>query len=395
MTGLALAEDSPGRTPEHTPVAIDGQVRIFWIDSGAQQQRTTATATGGMLGFTSGEFYGFSGRIRLMASARIAGLNPENDTSINPAPYDGTEGFIYASEAALRYASAGFKAQAGRIQIDTPYADSDDIRMAPNTFEGIHAGVSANDTLRGELLCVTRWAGTDSADENGRQSTFRPLDEASRGMAGAGLSYTPSERLHVDVWAYRADRLFNLLYAEMGGDLLLGSGWHMTWGVQGAAMNALGDSGIEGAVIGADMLLTFGRITFGGAFNEAIVGADHVVTDGFGGGPYYTSLDESTVAGVSQVLPGHNVVVLRAGAGLDLSWWPHADSEGLQGTVQYGRFDIQDVPIEVREHDLTVWYGWGETLQIEGIFAAYDIKELVSSENTDFTRYWLRLDYRF
>lgn len=394
MAGGVLAADTPGKTVADIPVAVDGLVRIFWIDSGAQQ-RTTATATGGMLGLTSGQYFGFSGRIKLMASARIARVNPQNDASIHPAPYDGTQGYIYLSEAALRHASERLKVQAGRIRIDTPYADSDDIRMAPNTFEGIHAGVLVNDTMQGELLCVTRWAGTDSADAYGNQSTFRPLDDASRGMAGAGFSYAPAETLHVDLWSYFAEGLFTLLYAEAGGDVFLGSKWRMTWGLQGAAMNAQDDSGTEGYVIGADAFLTFKQISFGGAFNEAIVGAGHAVTDGFGGGPYFTSLDESTVASVSQVLPGHNVAAVRAWAGVDLAWWPHEASEGLQGTLQFGHYDIQDSPIKVREHDLTVWFGWDETLQIDGIFANYDIQGLVSSENRDFTRYWLRLDYRF
>lgn len=154
-------------------------------------------------------------------------------------------------------------------------------------------------------------------------------------------------------------------------------------------------SGIEGGVYGAMALMHYYNVYFGGAFNDADVSQQGYVTDGFGGGPYYTSLDESTIAGVSAMVPGNDVSAYRLGGGADAAWWKHGDDEGLHLEVLYGRFDIQESSVAVKETDLLMWLGVGASTRVDAVFTHFAIDHTPDPAYEDFRRYWVRVDYSF
>jgi hypothetical protein len=81
----------------------------------------------------------------------------------------------------------------GRQLIDTPLANTDDIRMHPNTFEAAIATYSGIDktTLIGG--CIKRWAGYDSGDDI---SEFKRLNRGnSNGSSLFGVTNESIENL--------------------------------------------------------------------------------------------------------------------------------------------------------------------------------------------------------
>lgn len=196
-------------------------------------------------------------------------------------------------------------------------------------------------------------------------------------------------------WVYAADLLFDLGYLEAAGHYYFSPSLHLEWGVQYAKMAARDASGIAGSVYGAMALLHAKNVYFGGAYNRADVASGSFVTNGFGGGPYYTSLDESTIAGVSELAPGHNVSAYRIGGGADIAWWRHDEDEGLHLEAVYGRFDLSDTDIAVKESDFLVGLGWDESFRLDALFANFDIDNTPDPDYSDFQRYWIRVDYSF
>jgi len=281
------------------------------------------------------------------------------------------------------------------MRLETPYADIDDIRMAPDTFEGAALSYMLTESLEFQSLLVTRWGGFDSTDERGNQSGFKQLSEDGWGMAGVGVSYAISDDVFLDSWYYHADTLFDLLYAETTGAMEPGGVWSVEWGVQAAQMFESDSSGIEGTVLGATARLGYDRLYALGSYNLALVGKNRFVTDGFGGGPYYTSLDESTIASVCELVPGHDVSVYRIGAGADLSWWRHTEDEGLHIEVVRGRYAAQNVPTVITESNLMLWLGGWERVQIETLFSEFEVHRSPDPEFTDFKRYWIRAAISF
>lgn len=61
--------------------------------------------------------------------------------------------YAYVGEAYIDYTTDNFTFRIGRQQLDTPFADTDDIRMNPNTFEAAvvtYSGIDAT-TLIGRI----------------------------------------------------------------------------------------------------------------------------------------------------------------------------------------------------------------------------------------------------
>ncbi|HHH72703.1 MAG TPA: outer membrane porin, OprD family [Sulfuricurvum sp.] len=387
-------ESEPEMAPWLDGFEKETTLRTLWIDDHIGSQETTSTAVGGFVGLESPQYYGLSANAALYISQRLWGINPPNNALVNTAPYDNTSGFIYFGEAALQYTYASVLLRAGRLRLQTPFADEDDIRMAPDTFEGAAGTFNTND-MTVHLLALRRWAGYDSTDDTGNQSDFKAFAQGSKGTAALGIVYSPNEMSEFNGWVYVADLLFDLGYLEAAGHYYFSPSLHLEWGVQYAKMAAQDASGIAGSVYGAMALLHAKNVYFGGAYNRADVASGSFVTNGFGGGPYYTSLDESTIAGVSELAPGHNVSAYRIGGGADIAWWRHDEDEGLHLEAVYGRFDLSDTDIAVKESDFLVGLGWDESFRLDALFANFDIDNTPDPDYSDFQRYWIRVDYSF
>ena len=364
-----------------------GKIRLGYFGGRFKEQTTTtqdsfAAAIGGILGIQTAQYKG----LRLNAATYISQDLPFlYDTNKRSNDFYSAEGrsYAYLAEASLEYASKYFETKIGRFAVDMPYANTDDLRMSQNTFEGAWAHLHYTKEWSTQLFFLQRWAGFDSSDENNSQNEFKKLVEGGSGMIGASLAYRYNEESEASLWYHHIDKLADILYGEINGVYDVNQEVHLDYGLQAAHMREMEASQVDGDVYGVMFIGHYNDLFVGAAANFARVDTDKYVTDGFGGGPYFTSLDEATIAYASEVAPGEDIDMYRFSAGYDKREW-HSSFEYAYGYMSCNENNI-------KEHDLIYTFDLDEKWQAQVIAANFHIK----SEDNRFNRVVARFDYNF
>lgn len=364
-------------------------------DFGISDEKKYGTAFGGILGLESAALYGVSLRLGTYVSQKVNWLNPNEALKQNRELFDAnSESYIYMGEASLSYENSFVKLQAGRIRLETPYVNSDDIRMSPNSFEGLSTHLKLDEQLHAELYVLTRWAGVDSGDD---VEQFKAFVNGGYGLSGAGLTYQFNDENEISLWYYNVDKESDIIYSEATGDVLIHKPFHIEWGLQGAYIMQCDGSEVEGVVVGGMTIIDFSALYFGLSYNYAFEKNSNTITDGFGGGPYYTSLDEQTLGAVSALAPGNDLGVYRVAVGTNIRV---INRQNLNLEVVHGHFYLEESSAEAIETDLILNYTISERWHVESAYAHVDLKNIDYSitsnrELRDFQRLVTRLDYKF
>ena len=379
-----------------------GKFRLAYIDSAhkisAVPNKTEkhATAIGGEFGFNTAELHGFQARFVAYVSQSLEFINPEkNDLNEDFFAKD-LNSFAYIAEASINYSNDFFQTKVGRVRVETPFANSDDIRMAPNTFEGAWANVDYTDNLKTQLLYFNRWAGYDSQDESAEafQNEFKDLvSSESFGMLGASATYEYAKNSEASFWYNYIDEQAAIAYGEVIGIYFIdGDDIHLDYGVQATNIQELENSNIDGNVFGAMSIFHYNGAFFGGAYNIALSDNGKYVTNGFGGGPYYTSLDEASISAISEsgstytTGSDNNAESFRIGAGYEFE---RVSLDGLVLELVYG--ELYSDNGRILEKDAILTYDVTDRWHLEAIYTDY---KSTSNKNT-FDRALVRLEYKF
>ena len=364
--------------------SVGGEARLAYISqkNPAGTPDTTAGAIGGQLRYETASWNGVKLGVAAYISQKIDALSADG-VKQNPDFFDAQgDSFAYVGEAYAEYAVNDLAVRVGRQQLDTPFADTDDIRMLPNTFEAAIATYTGLEktTLIGGY--VTRWAGFDSGDDI---SKFKRLDGASsKGAAVAGIIYEGVEALPLRGWYYGIDDLADAAYADAMYGHALNETLKLEFGAQAAYFDERRNSGIDGSVAGAFAMAEVGPLRCIGAFNVARSDGNKAVTNGFGGGPYFTSMEEMTIDGLNDAEA--YVAVLEAD-------FASLGAEGLNAVAAYGHFESGSVPSEEAEEvDLVVAYEF-DNASAELSYAKIEDKH--ENIDGDWSRWLLRLNYTF
>ena len=345
-------------------------------------QNSFAAAVGGILGIQTAQYEGFRLNVATYVSQDLPFLYDTGKRSNDFFTADG-KSYAYLAEANVEYTAKYFKTKVGRFSVEMPYANTDDLRMSQNTFEGAWAHLHYTKRWSTQLFYLQRWAGFDSSDENRSQSEFKKLVEGGSGMVGASLVYRYNDESEASLWYHHIDKMADILYGEISGVYDFSKKWHLDYGVQAAHIMQLDNSQVDGDVYGAMLIGHYKDIFVGAASNFARVDETNFVTDGFGGGPYFTSLDEATIAYASEVAPGKDIDMYRFSAGYDEREW-HSSFE-----YAYGYMTCSDNYI--KENDLIYTFDLDKKWQAQAIAANFKMK---SSDNR-FNRVVVRIDYNF
>ncbi len=379
-----------------------GKLRVAYIDSAhkisnAPKESKRASAFGGEFGFNTASFHNFSFHLSAYVSQGISSLNPPKEDR-NEDFFDvNGDSFVYLAEASVDYNDDIFHLRAGRVRVDTPYANSDDIRMAPNTFEGVWANVEYTSQLKTQFTYFNKWAGYDSQSEDdlASQNEFKHLvGDDKFGMLGASLTYEYSENSEASFWYNHIDGMAAISYAEVVGVYLIDAeNLHMNYGVQLSNISELDDSNVDGKVFGAMGIINYGGAFLGAAYNASYSDEGKYVTNGFGGGPYYTSLDEATISVISEVAAtsgkpasDNDAQAYRVGAGYEFE---KLGADGLVLELVYGK--LYNDNGDIKEKDAILTYEMGERWYAEAIYTNYES----SCDNNTFDRALVRVDYSF
>ena len=347
-----------------------------------QTQNSFGSAVGGIVGIKTANYKGFSANAAAYISQDLPFLYDDDKTSFDFLTVEG-KSFAYLAEVSLNYESEMIEAKVGRIALDLPYANTDDLRMAQNTFEGVWGKLNFNENISSQVFYLQRWAGFDSQDEEAgfSQDEFKKLAEDSRGMIGVNVAYEYAQEGEVSFWYQNIENFADIIYAEVNGVYDFNSVWHLDYGVQYAWICEDENSQIDGDVYGGMLIGHYKALFVTAAANFALVDEGKYITDGFGGGPYFTSLDEATIAAASEALVGENIDMYRTGIGYDIV--------NINSSFEYAYGYMNGENTNIKEHDLIYTFNQDERIKTQIILTKYKAK------TNKLNRVVARIEYNF
>ncbi len=375
-----------------------GQIRLGYIWHNSDESGTKATydlALGGQLKFETAALYGINLGAAFYTSHSL--IRPDkkhfDDELSSPDKH-----YDLLAEAYINGEWQGFKACVGRQLLDTPFADSDDIRMTPHTFEAAVAGYSYNDfSFTGGYLW--EWQGVDAGYHN--DADFDNMVPGSDGTWMAGISYD-SDLFTAGLWYYGVRDVVNVLYADIVAPFKLSDGITLTLGAQAAFQGdetnhktyAEMGSKIKGDLYGVMAELSVSGITAGAAYNHVSVDEGEALFGGWGGGPFFTNID-TLVA--NEFAAGQDADSYTLSLGYDFG---EIGVGGLSLGYTFGHYKGGADPMdssadaEVDENDITIEYEITDAWSVDAVYVISHDKENSDSE-WDYDRAQIRVNFTF
>lgn len=372
---------------------VSGELRAAYVgQNNAVNTDTYGTSLGGQLKYETGSWNDLKVGAALYISQKIpfatgdaSERKANNDLFANNAASYG-----YLGEAYIDYSANDFSLRIGRQQIDTPLADTDDVRMHPNTFEALMATYTGfeKNTLVGGY--VKRFAGYDSGNDI---SKFKRLDGVdSRGAALFGVVNESIENLALQGWYYKIDNIANAIYADGVYTMAIDETLQMELSTQLGHFGEEQNSNVEGNVFGIGAKATLGMLSVGVAYNKTNNSNGKKVINGFGGGPYFTSMEEMTIDSMEDAR------AYQLNAQIDMS---EMGIEGLTLSTMYGSFKSTPMNWSVKESDFIIAYQINDALSAQMSYALINDnnKNTLNNGSSDYDggydRLFLRLSYNF
>ncbi|HEB37757.1 MAG TPA: outer membrane porin, OprD family, partial [Thermoplasmatales archaeon] len=282
---------------EHTK----GQLRAGYItfsEDGAS--RTSAYALAGHVHFNTKRWNAFMVGAEAYTVLNL-GIN-QNPLNLNGDFFDENgKSFILLSQVYLDWKWCNTEIKLGRQILDTPHADSDDIRMMPNYFEAYTITNTDIDNLTLSAGIIDKMAGW----ENGVNSPdFVDVGETLGvnkidGIYYASASYEGIKDLSLSLWYYHYSDIADVVYAEAGYSYTFSKNTTFTLGLQydgshqtGAALLGKQDADTYGISLEAEFADL--GLTVLAAYNQDD-GETGATGLSLGGGPFFTSMEDQTL----------------------------------------------------------------------------------------------------
>lgn len=333
-SGIARAETEPKANDSK----FFGHFRTayLYVDVDVDGEKVAeSSAVGGKLGYLTPQWQHFSAAATLYSTHEL--FSNEN------GDFFGSNGESYTilGEAYLQTAVNQTIIKVGRFEFDSPYADTDDIRIIPNTFSGISLSNTAFENTTLSLTHVNKWSGFDSE----QPENFTDIN-AHNGFTIMGAVYEGIDNTVLQAWYYHGADFLSLFYSEAIYEID-----NFSLAVQfGKQVDQTDNySGVDGSVYGLMASYTINNFTFNAAYND-VSGS---VINGFGGGPFYTSAADHTIEGVSNQnakLVGFEYTVID---GLSLGVTNVSFDQGADETDYTAMYEVNDdITLEVIYHDM-------------------------------------------
>ncbi len=259
-----------------------GQIRLGYVNTDDTTSNLDSLAIGGKLGYKTSTYHGLSASGTFYTSQPVGVMND------NGLFFDSNNsGYSILGEAYINADLRQTSIKFGRQEIATPFADSNDIGMIPNTFESL---MIVNNSLPDMTILAShlhRWSGVDAGPE---PEKFTKLN-GTNGINIVGVIYEPSDKWNTRAWHYNAKNSTNISYLEATISSFENLGFGLQYGDQNGG-------GINGKVWGLKVDYEIDGFTLSVAHNDVSDGQVINGYDGFGGGPFFTSAEENSIDGV-------------------------------------------------------------------------------------------------
>jgi len=360
-----------------------GNLRAVYADyaykeSGAVD--TFTTAVGGQLKYELASYKGFNAGIAFSTAQDLSFATGDSQTSKNNDEISSAAGnYTQLSEAYINYVSGAFNFRAGRQLIDTPLADSDDIRIVLNTFEAYIATYEVENltVMAGNLQT---WQGTDAGLDDAW------VNAGEKGTWFAGVAY--GEEINLQLWYYNIAQLTNAIYAEAGYTIGMAEGIELSLNAQYLNETELELSGTEANIYGALVEFFLGDLGVSIAYNQADKKSGKASVSGFGGGTMFTSMDTMIIDEIANDRDARAIV-----GGLSYAF----DTLGF--VYAYGNFvgdaDGSGNKANIVEQDVGVEFTASENLLFSLFYVMQEDKESSVKTGNDWNRLQAMLNYNF
>ena len=364
---------------------VTGQVRSMYSGVNyTNAQDIYATAIGGFLKYELAQYKGFSAGVEFVTSQDldfVSGDGLKRDPNLSSLDGDYTQ----VSEVYLDYKYDTFHFRGGRQSIETPLADSDDIRMVANSFEAYIADYEvSNFSFQAGYLVA--WQGSDAGLEDPWSTTGKD------GTYLAGVSYS-NALIDASLWYYNINGesgdgvANNSYYGDIVGHYHITKDIFVHAGLQYLQQDELDKSGVSSSIYGATTELVVYNLGLNIAYNKASKRQGKQSFSGFGGGTLFTNMDsmildaitvdreaDAVVAGVSYELGDFNFLYAYGDFKGDV------DSNGVKEHIVE-----QNVGISYEHNDFT----------LGAIYTQDDDKEDTLSNDGDWNNIRVLLAYNF
>jgi len=371
----------------------EGQIRVGYIDWNAEGKTTdpdnSAFAVGGHIHLDSKRWHGWMAGAEAYVVAD-PGFNNDNPDKVNPDFFDSDkDGFATLSQAFIDGKWGKTEIKAGRQMIDTPHADSDDIRMMPNYFLAYlltNSDIEGLTLTLGEIDQMGGWENGFDAKKFVSVEKVLGADESTHGIYLASAVYEGAENLSLQAWYYDITDIADVVYLEAGYTLPTAVA-EFVFGLQYDMAKERGDEllgKIDSSTIGVSIEAGFENgVTLMAAYNRD--NGDTGAFGSLGGGPFYTSMEDQTIDAV-----GQKGKAWMAAAGYDFGG---VGLEGLNAGIAFGRFEADEKrAYKTDEIDIAAEYAVGDTLRLSAAYAIVDDK---TDADEDFSQFRLIANYNF
>lgn len=363
---------------------ISGEIRSMYAGYDLKkigEKDTYATAIGGHLKYELAELNGFSAAAAFAISHDIGFATGDEGVKQNPELSSSDGEYSVLREAYLNYNGGDFNFRAGRQLIDTPLADSDDIRMIANTFEAYIASYQLSNFsfMAGKLQ---KWQGYDADLESGW------VRAGEDGTWFGGVNYA-DDITRANAWYYNVTKLTNAAYFDLTLGYEISSDISISAGVQYLNESEISSSATKADIYGALAELSAYNFTFGAAYNSSSKNADSGSFSGFGGGALFTSMDTMILDEITYDRDAEAVVG-------SISY----EIDDLTLTYAYGDFsggaDGLGNRAHIVEQNIGAQYSViKDKLLVHAIYAVRNDKESLAKTDNDWSRFQLMAAYSF
>ncbi len=362
---------------------VSGQLRSIYAGYDHKEQGAIdpyATAVGGMLKYELAEYKGFNGGIAFNTSYDVKFLTGDRASGKQNDELSSSKGhYTELTEAYINYNYENLNLRAGRQVLDTPLADSDDIRMIPNTFEAYVATYELNGF---ELMAgnIQRFQGIDAGLDDGWIKT------GEDGTWFGGVSY--NDRLEFNAWYYNVTKLTDASYIDIGYNYEIAKEIDIHFALQYLGEKELANSGVEASIYGILSEFVAYGLGFNIAYNKSDKKAGKKSYSGTGGGTLFTSMDTMIL---DEITEDRDARAFIGGLSYEIGSWHFLYAYGdFKGDA-----NSDGEKAHIVEQDIGFEYNIDENFSLATIYVIEDDQNSVQKSENDWNRLQLMIAYNF
>jgi hypothetical protein len=361
---------------------VTGQIRAIYAayeQKKSTQVDTYATALGGGLKYELASLYGFNGAVAFKTSQDLGFATGDGEKQ-NPELSSSKGNYTELSEAYINYKYKDFNLRMGRQVLDTPLADSDDIRMVSNSFD---AYIATYDFDNFSFMAgnIQKWQGFDAGLDDGW------IDAGEDGTNFGGVSYD-NEMVEFSLWYYNITKGTNAFYSDIGLNYDFNKNFSIHGGVQYLNESELNNSGYEAEIYGGMVEFVAYDLGFNFAYNRANKKTDKQSFSGTGGGTIFTSMDTMIIDEITQ---DRDVSAMVGGLSYGIG--------DLNMLYAYGDFvgdkNSAGDKAHIAEQDIGFEYNVNDEFIVGAIYVIHEDKESSQDSEDDWNRMQIMVNYNF